>query len=158
MTADEIHHNVMRAVIDLARTSIAQGERPYAAAVTYRDTIVDQTTDRVFADSDPTSHAEVVVIRQACRHLGVPHLRGHRLYTIGEPCVMCCGAIHWAKLDEVVFAVPQKALQQLSGGTPKPSCRDLLPLGKRTITITGPVLEAEALDVIRRYDFKAKRT
>jgi tRNA(Arg) A34 adenosine deaminase TadA len=148
----------MHDLIALAERSLEAGERPFAAAVVGPEGMVASTIDRVFALGDPTAHAEVVAIREACRVLGTMHLRGYRLYTTGEPCVMCCGAVHWAKVDELVFAVSQASMQLLSGGTPKPSCRDVLPLGARPIGIVGPILEPEALAVMRRYDFVGRRT
>ena len=70
---------------------------------------------------------------------------------------MCCGAIHWAKLDRVVFALSQRRLKELSGGDPKPGIRDYLPVGGRPLDIVGPVREAEAFALASRYEWRSRR-
>jgi len=57
-------------------------------------------------DNDPTCHAEVNAIRDACRALGTPHLKGCVLYASSEPCPMCLTASYWANLDQVRYSVP----------------------------------------------------
>ena len=110
----------------------------------------------MFAQSDPTAHAERILISAYCaanKHL---HLRGYELYCFIEPCLMCCGAIHWAKLSRIVYALSQAHLKSLSGGQPKPTVRDLLPAGGRPLDIVGPVWEEAALDIAAGYNWQAK--
>lgn len=155
MNTEERNSGILNELFVLAEKAISGGERPFAALLSLNDKVVRTSIDRVFKDSDPTAHAETVVIREHCRHSGALHLRGHVLYTICEPCVMCCGSIHWAKLDGIVYCVSQESLQKLTGGAAKPSCRSLLPLGRRSIRIVGPVRELQALALFEKYDFRA---
>jgi guanine deaminase len=94
----------MREALRLARESVAAGGGPFAALVVRGGAIVAAGTNRVVLDTDPTAHAEVVAIREACRRLGTFRLDGCELYASCEPCPMCAGAIGWARLARVFYA------------------------------------------------------
>lgn len=140
----------------VAQESMAKGERPVSAVMVHKNVIVAEATDAVFERHDPTAHAERIVISEYCSTLNRVHLRGHELYCFIEPCLMCCGAIHWAKLDRVVFMLSQARLKELSGGRQKPGIRSYLPAGGRPIDIVGPVHEEEAFELAREYPWKAR--
>ena len=76
---------------------------PFGAVVVKDAKIVARAANRVTALNDPTAHAEVLAIREACQNLQSFELRGCELYTSCEPCPMCLGAIYWARLDCVYF-------------------------------------------------------
>jgi tRNA(Arg) A34 adenosine deaminase TadA len=80
------------------------GEVPVGAIVLCEGKVVGRGWNRNLADSDPTAHAEVAAIREACRVLGTFQLKGCEIYTSCEPCPMCLGAIYWARPDRVYFA------------------------------------------------------
>jgi tRNA(Arg) A34 adenosine deaminase TadA len=141
----------------LAEAALERGERPVAAVLALDGQVVAEGTDAVFERSDPTAHAERVVISDHCAATGRLHLRGHTLVCFAEPSVMCCGAIHWAQLDRVVYALSQERLKELSGGRPKPGVRDVLPLGGRPVEVVGPVREAEAFTIAARYAWRERR-
>jgi tRNA(Arg) A34 adenosine deaminase TadA len=94
----------MREALRLARESVAQGGGPFAALVVRDGELVASGTNRVVLDGDPTAHAEVVAIREACRRLGTHRLDGCVVYTSCEPCPMCAGAIAWARVAAVRYA------------------------------------------------------
>src|SRR5260370_23031468 len=77
---------------------------PFAALVVKEDGIIAEGTNRVTLTNDPTAHAEVVAIREACRVIGDFQLRGCELYTTCEPCPMCLGAIYWARPARIFYA------------------------------------------------------
>jgi tRNA(Arg) A34 adenosine deaminase TadA len=77
---------------------------PFGAVVVKDGQIIGKGNNRVTSSNDPTAHAEVEAIRDACRHLGSFQLEGCVLYTSCEPCPMCLGAIYWARPDRVVYA------------------------------------------------------
>jgi guanine deaminase len=77
---------------------------PFGAVVVKGDIVIGEGTNQVTLTNDPTSHAEVLAIREACKKLGVFDLPGCELYTSCEPCPMCLGAIYWARLSLVYFA------------------------------------------------------
>jgi len=94
----------MREAIRLAGESAASGGGPFGAVVVKDGTIVGRGQNRVVPDRDPTAHAEVLAIRQACRALDTHNLRGCEIYASCEPCPMCLGAIYWARLDQIYYA------------------------------------------------------
>jgi guanine deaminase len=95
----------MRRAIALAIENIrsAQGG-PFGALVVKDGRILAEGANRVTSSNDPTAHAEVVAIREACRVLGDFQLPGCDLYTTCEPCPMCLGAIYWARPARVFYA------------------------------------------------------
>lgn len=94
----------MHRAIELAVENVRQGGGPFGAVVVRDGQIVGEAGNRVTASNDPTAHAEVLAIRDACARLGTFQLDGCDLYTSCEPCPMCLGAIYWARLDRVYFA------------------------------------------------------
>src|SRR6202171_4062864 len=95
----------MRRAIALAIENIrsAQGG-PFGALVVKDGRILAEGANRVTSSNDPTAHAEVVAIREACRVLGDFQLPGCDLYTTCEPCPMCLGAIYWARPARIFYA------------------------------------------------------
>ena len=89
----------------LAREGVENGDGgPFGAVVVRDGRILGAACNRVVATNDPTAHAEILAIREACRQRGAFHLEGCTIYTTCEPCPMCLAAIHWARLDRVYFA------------------------------------------------------
>lgn len=146
----------LRQAIALAHHARQQGADPFGAVLVLGGAIVHQAHDRSVEFSDPTFHAELSVISEYCRAHSQFSLEGYTLYTSAEPCLMCAGAIHWARISRLVFSVSQAILQQLSGGRPKPSFRSLLGLGHATVSVTGPLLPEEGLAVFDGYTFVPK--
>jgi guanine deaminase len=77
---------------------------PFGAVIVREGKIVAEGVNQVTSTNDPTAHAEVLAIRQACAKLGVFELKDCELYTSCEPCPMCLGAIYWARLSRIYFA------------------------------------------------------
>jgi guanine deaminase len=94
----------MRRAIALALDNIRAGGGPFGAVIARDARIIAEGVNRVTAAHDPTAHAEVVAIREACRALKNFQLEGCELYTTCEPCPMCLGAIYWARPSRVFYA------------------------------------------------------
>lgn len=90
--------------VELAVENVASGGGPFGAVVTRGDELVAEGQNRVTRDLDPSAHAEVVAIREACRALGTFSLDGLTLYASCEPCPMCLATSLWSRVDRVVFA------------------------------------------------------
>lgn len=102
MNQDEIF---LREAIRLAHEGPAQqAGGPFGAVVVKNGEIVGRAFNRVPSTNDPTAHAEVLAIRDACARLGSFQLEGCTLYASCEPCPMCLGAIYWARPDRVLYA------------------------------------------------------
>jgi guanine deaminase len=82
----------------------SRGGGPFGCVIVQSGGIVSEGVNQVTAANDPTAHAEILAIRQACRKLGRFELTGCEVYTSCEPCPMCLSAIYWARLDRVYFA------------------------------------------------------
>ena len=91
--------------VDLARQGVAQSEGgPFGCVIVKDGQVIGRGNNKVISTHDPTAHAEVVAIRDACRHLNSHQLSGCTIYTSCEPCPMCLGAIYWARPDRIVYA------------------------------------------------------
>lgn len=93
----------MRAAIEVTLKGIDAGQSPFGSVIVQHNAIVAATHNTVWLTTDPTAHAEVNCIRAAARSLNTIFLRGCTLYSTTEPCPMCLSAIHWAKIERVVF-------------------------------------------------------
>ena len=94
----------MARAITLSIESAKSGGGPFGAVIVQGGKIIGEGFNQVTAKNDPTAHAEVIAIRQACAKLGVFELKDCELYTSCEPCPMCLGAIYWARLAHIYFA------------------------------------------------------
>lgn len=146
----------LRQAIEVAWQARRQGADPFGALLVYGGNVVAAGADRSVALSDPTRHAELDVISSYCRESRRFALQGYTLYCSAEPCAMCAGAIHWARLSRVVFSVSQADLQRLSGGRPKAGCDAIINAGHGQVEIVGPLLEEEGLAVFADYDWTPK--
>lgn len=95
----------MSEAVALARTSMrAEAGGPFGAVVVCEDRVVGRGQNQVTRSLDPTAHAEIIAIRNACHTLSRFELRGCEIYTSCEPCPMCLSAIYWARLDRIFYA------------------------------------------------------
>ena len=94
---------MMRA-IELSIKSVNSGTGPFGAVIVKNNKIISEGFNTVTLTNDPTSHAEIVAIRSACKILNNFSLKNTELYTTCEPCPMCLSAIYWAHIDKVYFA------------------------------------------------------
>ncbi len=93
----------MREAIRLSRESVRQGGGPFAAVIVKHGEIIAKASNSVTSDNDPTAHAEINAIRQACRKRNTFDLSGCTLFTSCQPCPMCLGAIYWARLERIYY-------------------------------------------------------
>ncbi len=95
----------MEEAIALSFENVNSGQGgPFGAVIVKDGEIIAKARNQVTSTNDPTAHAEIVAIRQACQVLQTFQLNGCELYTSCEPCPMCLGAIYWARLDRVYYA------------------------------------------------------
>jgi guanine deaminase len=95
----------MERAIQLSIENVRSGRGgPFGAVLVRRGEIIAEAANSVTACNDPTAHAEMLAIRQACSKLENFELRGCELYCSCEPCPMCLGAVYWARLDRVYYA------------------------------------------------------
>lgn len=95
---------MLEKAIEIAVNNVKNGGGPFGAVIVMKNGNVYEGVNRVTANNDPTAHAEVTAIRNACAGENTFDLSGGTLYSSCEPCPMCLGASLWARLDDVVFA------------------------------------------------------
>jgi len=101
----EMNKKFMQRAIDLAKKGVRSDHGgPFGCVIVKKGKVVGEGFNRVTSGCDPTAHAEIVAIRNACTNLNDFQLTGCELYTSCEPCPMCLGAIYWARPDRVFFA------------------------------------------------------
>ncbi len=124
---------------------------PFGAVVAKGGAIVAEGVNCVTATNDPTAHAEMIAIREACRKLGTFELNGCEIYTSCEPCPMCLGAIYWARPDRVYFG--NTAADASNAGfddsfiyreIPRPHSERKIPM--------VPLMREEALEAFRAWE------
>jgi guanine deaminase len=94
----------MQRAIELALENVRSGRGgPFGALIVKDGAVISEGTNRVTSTNDPTAHAEIIAIREACKQLGTFQLDGCELYTSCEPCPMCLGAIYWARPAGVIY-------------------------------------------------------
>lgn len=99
-----MNRRFMQIAIDLALAGVQEKNHgPFGAVIIRRDDLVGAGVNQVTARLDPTAHAEISAIRDACLRLNTFSLQGCEIYTSCEPCPMCLGAILWARLDKVYY-------------------------------------------------------
>ena len=108
MRITEKDKEYMREAIRLADESVKNGGGPFGAVIVKDGEIVAGSANSVTIDNDPTAHAEVNTIRQACKKLGTFDLSDCVIYTSCEPCPMCLGAIYWARIKKVFYGNTKK--------------------------------------------------
>ena len=89
--------------IDLARQNVIEGGRPFATVIVKDGEILAESANKVAQSHDPTAHAEILAIRQACMKLGTEHLTGTTIYVLAQPCPMCLGSLYYCSPGQVVF-------------------------------------------------------
>ena len=94
----------LKQAIEMAVENVRRGGGPFAALVVRNGTVIAAGSNQVTRTHDPTAHAEIVAIREACRALGDFQLTGCDVYSSCEPCPMCVGALFWARPSRVYFA------------------------------------------------------
>ena len=105
----------MSMAIVLSMENIKSGKGgPFGAVIVKDGKIIGQGTNSVTLSNDPTAHAEVNAIREACKNLGSYQLEGCEIYTSCEPCPMCLGAIYWSRISKVFYANTKKDAAEIN--------------------------------------------
>src|ERR1051325_6666877 len=144
----------MHEAIRLSREKMLAGNGgPFGAVVVKNSKVIGRGWNRVTSTNDPTAHAEVTAIREACQTLGAFRLAGCELYTSCEPCPMCLAAIYWARIDRVFYA-GTRADAADAGFDDDFLYREIpLPIEARKLPMTA-LLRPEAQNVFREWKAK----
>ncbi|MCD9148919.1 nucleoside deaminase [Pseudophaeobacter flagellatus] len=143
----------METALAEARAAAARGEVPVGAVlVAPGGQVVASAGNRTRALSDPTAHAEILVLRAACAAAGAERLPGHDLYVTLEPCAMCAAAIAAARIRRVYYG----ASDPKSGGVAHGACVFSHPQAHHAPEVYEGIAELEAAEILRDF-FAARR-
>jgi tRNA(Arg) A34 adenosine deaminase TadA len=102
---NEQDREFLRMAVELARRGVESGMGgPFGCVIVKDGSVVGKGCNEVTSRNDPTAHAEIVAVRNACRHLASFQLTGCDVYASCEPCPMCLGALYWARPKRVMYA------------------------------------------------------
>lgn len=104
MQNEQSHHYFLKQAIALATRSAQSDGGPFGAVVVRQGEIIGQGHNQVTLNCDPSAHAEIIAIRDACKRLGNHHLDDSVIYASCEPCPMCMSAIYWARIPTLIYA------------------------------------------------------
>ncbi|MCZ6520681.1 MAG: nucleoside deaminase [Bacteroidetes bacterium] len=141
----------MREAIKLAGENVETGSGgPFGAVIVKDGRIIATGTNKVTASNDPTAHAEVVAIRNACLELGSFQLDGCEIYCSCEPCPMCLGAIYWARPKKIYYACDKSDAASIDFDDGFIYSEIAKPLDKRNLAIEQ-LLRDEGYEVFKKW-------
>ena len=145
---------LMREAIRLSRENVINGGGPFAALITNKEgEIISIGVNKVTASNDPTAHAEVNAIRNACSKLKKFDLQGLEIFSSCEPCPMCLGAIYWSHLDKLYYANSKDDARKIGFDDSFIYNEIELEPSKRKLG-TEVLLRNEAIKVFQEWDIK----
>jgi guanine deaminase len=141
----------LRLAIRAAREGIAAGQSPFGSVIVRSGAVVAASHNTVWRDTDPTAHAEVNNIRAAARALGTIALAGCTLYSTCEPCPMCLSAIHWAKIDRVVYGAAIADAAAAGFSELRLAAQELARMGGSPLIVEGGLLAQECRALFEEF-------
>ena len=145
-------NDLFGAAFEEARAAAAAGEVPVGAALVRKGSVIAAAGNRTLRDRDPTAHAEMLVIREACAALGSERLVDCDLYVTLEPCAMCAAAISFARIGRLYYAASDPKGGAVEHGPrffSQPTCH-------HRPEVYGGIRESEAAQLLRDF-FQARR-
>ena len=147
----------MREAIRLSIQMMRRGKGgPFGAVVVRNGKVVGRGSNQVTSTNDPTAHAEILAIREACQRLKTFQLEDCELYTSCEPCPMCLSAIYWARLGRVFYANTRQDAARIDFDDEFIYREVALPIGKRKLKMKQ-LLREEALAAFAEWQQKADK-
>ena len=151
------NEQLMRRAIALSIESVNSGGGPFGAVIARNGEIVAEGSNNVTLAHDPTAHAEVSAIREACRKLETFDLSGCDIYTSCEPCPMCLGAIYWAHIDKIYYANDRRDAADIGFDDDFIYQEIALKPTERTKP-SEILLREEAIEAFKQWEAKADKT
>lgn len=141
----------LREAIAVCRRGIAAGQSPFGAVMVRGGVVVASAHNTVWADVDPTAHAEMNALRAAASALNAIDLSGCVLYSTCEPCPMCLAASHWSKVDRVVFGAGIADATAAGFAELAVPAATLAEMGRSPVRVEGGRLRDECAGLFREW-------
>jgi len=146
----------MKRAIELSIKSVHNGTGPFGALIVKDNKVISEGNNTVTSSYDPTSHAEVSAIRNACKKIKNFSLKGFDLYTSCEPCPMCLSAIYWSRIDNVYYANTRSDAKKIDFDDSLIYEELKKDIKKRKISM-HQIMRAEALKAFEMWDKKVDK-
>ena len=146
----------MKRAIELSIKSVHNGTGPFGARIVKDNKVISEGNNTVTSSYDPTSHAEVSAIRNACKKIKNFSLKGFDLYTSCEPCPMCLSAIYWSRIDNVYYANTRSDAKKIDFDDSLIYEELKKDIKKRKISM-HQIMRAEALKAFEMWDKKVDK-
>ena len=147
----------MQMAINLSIENVANGGGPFGAVIVRNGEVIATGVNRVTANNDPTAHAEVSAIREACAKLGNFKLEECTIYTSCEPCPMCLSAIYWAGISKIFYGNTKADAKAINFDDSFIYDEIALPYAQRSIPCNN-IMREKALSAFRAWEAKADKT
>ena len=146
----------MQRAIELSVENVNKGGGPFGSVIVKDNKIIAEGSNKVTPTNDPTAHAEIVAIREACKKLNNFNLNGCELYSTCEPCPMCLSAIYWARIGKIYYANTRKDAQKIDFDDSLIYSEFQKNIDKRKIPMIQ-IMRNEALKAFELWDKKADK-
>ena len=148
----------MKLAIEKAEEGIRKGQTPFGACIVRDSEVISLAHNTVWQDIDSTSHAEINAIRLACKKLNSIDLSGCTVYATTEPCPMCFGACHWARILRIVYGSSIEDSKEFGFNELVVSNSSMKSIGQTSVEVIGGFARKECLRLFKLWDHrKTKR-
>ena len=147
----------MLRAIELSMISLKKNGGPFGCVIVKNNEIISEGFNEVTNKNDPTAHAEIVAIRNACKKLNTFNLKGTQMFTSCEPCPMCLSAIYWSHIDKIYYGNNRKDAAKIGFDDSYIYDELSLDLKKRKIPLEQ-INEKEAIKAFEEWEVKTDKT
>ena len=147
----------MLRAIELSMISLKEDGGPFGCVIVKNNEIISEGFNEVTNKNDPTAHAEIVAIRNACNKLNTFNLKGTQMFTSCEPCPMCLSAIYWSHIDKIYYGNNRKDAAKIGFDDSYIYDELSLDLNKRKIPLEQ-INEIEAIKAFEEWEVKTDKT
>tara|TARA_B100001079_G_scaffold244744_1_gene232200 strand:- start:207 stop:680 length:474 start_codon:yes stop_codon:yes gene_type:complete len=149
--------NFMLRAIELSMISLKEDGGPFGCVIVKNNEIISEGFNEVTNKNDPTAHAEIVAIRNACNKLNTFNLKGTQMFTSCEPCPMCLSAIYWSHIDKIYYGNNRKDAAKIGFDDSYIYDELSINLNKRKIPLEQ-INEKEAIKAFEEWEAKTDKT
>lgn len=141
----------IKRVLELTAAAIVDGDSPFGACLVKENKVLALARNRTIAENNPTAHAEMVAIREACAASGSESLRGSTAYCSCEPCAMCLMGLFYVGVTRVVYAATLDDARAAGSGDPPLGAQMLNDLGRLNLTLVQGPFRGNAQELFQRF-------